>query len=384
MSPAPDLSRYHRQMLLPGIGEGGQRALQSSAAMVVGLGALGTVAADLLARAGVGALVLIDRDVVELTNLQRQTLFDEADAAAALPKADAAARKLRAVNSSVRIHPVVADVTARTAEKLLAAHKPGPRVILDCTDNFATRYLLNDLSVKHGVPLVYGAAVATNGMAMTLVPGRSGGGVCLRCVFPDAPAPGVMPTCDTAGVLGPVTAMVGAHQAAEAIKILVGALDRVSTGLVEFDLWENRRRSVDLATARDASGECPCCGKRDFVFLEGRVGVDTTVFCGRNAVQVTPPLELVHERLDLTALGHRLAPHGTFEVTPFHVRGTLAPTPTPTPTPTAAAPAAGIQDPDDDPPVPLTVTVFPDGRALIHGTTDPALARSVYARLIGS
>jgi len=366
-----DLARYHRQTLLVGIGEAGQRRLLSSTAMVVGVGALGTIAADLLTRAGVGTLVLIDRDVVEFTNLQRQTLFDEADAAGSLPKAQAAARKLRAVNSAVRIEPVVADLTARSAEKLLGRHAVD--VILDCTDNFATRYLLNDLSVKHGVPLVYGAAVGTTGMAMTMLPGRT---VCLRCVFPDPPAPGVMPTCDTAGVLGPVTAMIGAHQAAEAIKILVGALDRVSPLLLEFDLWDNRRRGVDVSTLRESNADCPCCGKHDFAFLDGRVGVDTTVLCGRNSVQVTPPLELVHERLDLAALHHRLAPLGRFDVTPFHVRGTLF-------APRAGVAPAGIQD-DDDPPVPLTVTVFPDGRALIHGTTDPALARSVYARLIGS
>jgi adenylyltransferase/sulfurtransferase len=358
-------------MLLPGIGEAGQRRLGAGTAMVVGVGALGTAAADLLARAGVGRLVLVDRDVVELTNLQRQTLFTEADALAGTPKAEAAARALHAANSSVKVEAVVGDVTARSAEKLLAAHGPG--VLLDCTDNFATRYLLNDVSVKRGVPLVYGAAVGTVGMAMTLVPGKGGATgrtACLRCVFPDAPAPGVMPTCDTAGVLGPVTAMIGAYQASEAMKVLVGALDRLSTSLLEFDLWEGRRRRIDLSAARDP--DCPCCGRREFVYLDGRVAVDTTVLCGRNSVQVTPALELIRGRLDLGALRERLRGHGTFDVTPFHLRGTVA------------GRARGAGDDDDEDAGPLTVTVFPDGRALIHGTTDPAVARSVYARLIGS
>jgi molybdopterin/thiamine biosynthesis adenylyltransferase len=374
----PDLSRYHRQMLLPGIGEAGQRRLGASVALVVGAGALGTVVADLLARAGVGTLVIIDRDVVELTNLQRQTLYDESDAAAALPKATAAARKLGAVNSAIRVEPVVADLTPRTAERLTLAH--GPHVLLDCTDNFATRYLVNDLSVKHGIPLVYGGAVGTAGMAMKFLPGRT---ACLRCLFPEPPAPGSVPTCDTAGVLGPLTAMVGACQAADAIKVLVGASDRSAPRLIEFDVWENRRREVDLTHAREPG--CPCCGARDFAFLDGRVALDTTVLCGRNSVQVTPPLELVRERLDLSALRARLAPHGRFDVTPFYLRGTVGAPPAPPGNPApASSPAARAPDDADDHAGALTVTVFPDGRALIHGTTDPALARSVYARLIGA
>ena len=347
------LGRYHRQMLLPGVGEEGQRRLLASRALVVGCGALGTVIADLLARAGVGALTIVDRDVVEATNLQRQTLFDEADAAAGVPKAEAAARKLRAVNSGVRIEAVVADFGPRTAEKIARGRSGDmPGVIVDGTDNFQTRYLLNDLAVARGVPYIYGGAVGTAGMSMTIVPGRT---PCLRCVFPDLPAPGTTPTCDTAGVLGPVTATVAAHEAAEAIKALLGRHEALSRGLVRFDLWGGGWRRIDLG---EATPGCPCCGQREFPFLDGSIAARAAVLCGRDSVQVNPSPESVRSRLDLDALALRLAEHGSFESTRLLVRGTLR--------------EEGLE-----------LTVFPDARAIVKGTTEPGIAMAVYARYVG-
>lgn len=343
-------------MLLPGIGEAGQRRLAGARVVVVGCGALGTAIADLLVRAGVGerdaggGVTIIDRDIVELTNLQRQTLFEEADAAAGTPKAAAAAARLARVNGGVNITPVVADLNARSAERLVLG--PGkPDVVLDATDNFSTRYLINDLCVKNSIPWVYGGAVGTQGMVMTVLPRRT---ACLRCVFPEAPSPGTEPTCDTAGVLGPVTALVGAVQAAEAIKCIVGA--EAAKGLLTVDLWTGVTRRLDVGGARE---DCPCCGRGEHPYLEGLVGTAATVLCGRNAVQVNPPLEAVRGRMDFEALGRRLAPHGTFESSRLMLRGVLR--------------AEGLE-----------LTVFPDARAIIRGTTDPAAALAVYARYIGS
>lgn len=349
----PGLGRYHRQMLLPGVGEEGQRRLLESRALIVGCGALGTVIADLLTRAGVGTLTIVDRDVVEATNLQRQTLFDEKDAAEGVPKAEAAARKLRAINSGVRIEAVVADFGPRTAEKIARGGRGEmPGVIVDGTDNFQTRYLLNDLAVARGVPYIYGGAVGTAGMSMTIVPGRT---PCLRCIFPDLPAPGSTPTCDTAGVLGPATAMVGAYEAAEAIKVLLGRMEALSRGLVQFDLWGGGPRRIDLGEARP---DCPCCGQRTFPFLDGSIAARATVLCGRDSVQVNPSPESIRSRLDLETLAQRLAEHGSFEATRLLVRGRLR--------------EEGLE-----------LTVFPDARAIIRGTTEPGIAMAVYARYVG-
>lgn len=363
-SMSPDLSRYHRQMLLPGIGEDGQRRISSSHALLIGCGALGCAIADQLARAGVGTLTIVDRDIVELTNLQRQTLFDESDAATGLPKAEAAAARLRRINSSIQIRPVVADFGHRNAETIALKDGPRPAVVLDGTDNFMTRYLINDLCVKHSIPFIYGGAIATSGMSMTVIPGTT---PCLRCLFDQPPAPGNTPTCDTAGILGPVTTTIGAHQAAEAIKTLAGRPEAASRALLEIDMWSGRQRRLDVSSARrtgDASGgACECCVHHRFPYLSGDLAADSTVLCGRNAVQVNPPLDLVSHRLDLDALAARLRPHGVFEATRVMLRGRLA----------------GTNGEDG-----LELTVFPDGRAIVRGTLDPALARSIYARYVGS
>ncbi|MEX2217901.1 MAG: ThiF family adenylyltransferase [Phycisphaerales bacterium] len=362
MSKMHGLERYHRQMLLPGVGEEGQRRLAESSVLLVGCGALGCASADLLARAGVGRITLVDRDVVELTNLQRQTLFDERDAAEGLPKAEAAARRLRAVNSPIRVEAVVADFNSGNAERMV--REAAPAVLLDGTDNFETRYLLNDLAVKHGVPYCYGGVVGTRGMQMTVLPTatRERGSCCLRCVFETPPAPGSVPTCDTAGVLGPVVAIVAACQASDAFKLLLGRADLLSPTLLEIDLWSNLRRRLDLSAARRA--DCPCCGLRGFEFLEGDAMSGTRALCGQIAVQVCPAGAAAGARVDLAGLAERLLPHGEFEVGRFFLRGELA----------------RERSPEG---APVGLTVFPDGRAIIRGTERVEAARSIYARFIG-
>ncbi len=354
--PSSGHDRYHRQTLLPGFGPEGQERLADARVAIVGCGALGCASADLLVRAGVGSVTLIDRDIVELTNLQRQALYDERDAAEAMPKAEAAKRRLSAVNSGVTIHAVVADLSADNAERILE----GATVLVDGTDNFDTRFLLNDVSIRLGIPYVYGGAVGTRGMAMTvLAPGeREAEGLpCLRCLFPEPPPPGSQPTCDTVGVLGPVVAMVGAYQAGEALKLLLGRADLVMRSLLDFDPWNGERRRLPLAGARDPA--CPCCVQGRFEFLSGERASGTAALCGRDAVQVSPR---AGQRIDLAALAGRLAATGDFRLGPFTLAGTL----------NESSGAPGVR-----------LTVFRDGRALVQGTTDAARARTLYDRLIG-
>ncbi len=352
-------ARYVRQSILPGVGVDGQARLGASRAVVIGVGALGCASADLLVRAGVGRVTLVDRDVVELSNLQRQTLFAESDVGT--PKAVAAAGRLRAVNSGVEIEAVVADVTGRNVEGLIARaigeggpspsgsktrHLPlGGGVVVDGTDNFETRYLLNDVCVKHGVAFLYAGAVGTQGMIAAFVPG----GACLRCVFEEVPEVGSQPTCETAGVLGPAVVVASAMQAAEAIKVLSGNVDAVSRDLVTFDLWNNTSRRIAMPAKR---ADCVCCGLRRFEFLEGSSG-DQAVLCGREAVQVTPR---VAGRVDLRELALRLAPHGTVTASEHLVRAAVG----------------GVE-----------ITVFADGRAIVKGTTRAEVARGVYSKWIG-
>jgi adenylyltransferase/sulfurtransferase len=359
-SPSDNLARYHRQMLLPGFGEDGQRRLLASSALIVGCGALGCVTADALARAGVGRLFLVDRDIVESTNLQRQILYDEADARDGTPKAAAAARRLRAVNSGIAIEPVIADLNSRNVEKLIRSLGP-LSVVVDGTDNFQTRYLLNDACVKLNAPLVYGGVVGTAGMNMTILPGQT---PCLRCVFPEPPAPGSSPTCDTAGVLGPMVSLVAATQAAEALKVLLGRRDLIRPVLQQFDAWNNQRHSIDLS-GLDRS-QCPCCARRQFAFLEGEhADAGTTSLCGSHSIQVLPGTPAF---LDLRTLATRLAPHGAFTVTEHLLRGRLA----------SDSDSARANQ------VPIELTVFRDGRAIIKGIDDPSQARSIYARFVGA
>ncbi len=354
------MRRYHRQMLLPGIGEAGQRRLLAAHAAIVGCGALGCVIADTLARAGVGHLTIIDRDVVEATNLQRQSLFTEADAAAGLPKAEAARRRLAEVNSGVRITAHIADFTPDEATRLAGFAGDPPAALLDGTDNFETRLLLNDLAVQRGVPLIYGGAVGTRGMMAVILPGE---GPCLRCIMPQPPAPGTMATCDTAGVLGPVATIIGAAQAAEAIKLLAGAREVVSRTMLDFDIWGGTRRRLDLGRMRDP--DCPCCARREFDWLEGKQGAGAASLCGRSAVQIAGASG---QTIDLAALGARLSGHGAATANDFLMRIALADEQR------DAETGAG----------PVELTVFADGRAIVGGVTDPARARAIYARYVGA
>ncbi len=363
------IGRYARQMLLEGFGQEGQDRLGASHAMIIGMGALGCPAADLLVRAGVGRVSIVDRDVVEMSNLQRQTLFDERDARERVPKAEAAARRLRGVNSGVRIEAIVEHFSPENAERLLRPH-PKPGVVLDCTDNFATRYLINDACVKVGVPLVYAGAVASAGMAMTIVPtgalGPEDGAratACLRCVFPEPPTSA--PTCDTAGIFAPVSSIVASVQASEAIKVLLRRFDLLSNTLLSMDLWSNERRRILLAGARRE--DCPCCGRGEFEFLSGRGAQDARTMCGRGAVQVAG-----HAAVDLRALAARLRSVAEVRLSAEHLTATIE-------VATGAAGNDGVREAASR----FELTVFADGRAIVGGTTDPAIARSVYARFIG-
>jgi adenylyltransferase/sulfurtransferase len=358
-----DLHRYHRQALLPGFGPEGQRRLLSSTALVLGCGALGSAAADLLARAGVGRLVIVDRDYVELTNLQRQVLFDENDVAEALPKAEAARRKLARINSGVEVVAVVDDLNHRNIERYAA----GADVLVDGLDNFETRYLANDFAVSRGVPYVYGGAVGTGGAAFAVLPHTEAGDTpweragraspCLRCLFEEAPPPGTTATCDTVGVLGPLVTIVAGFEATEALKILTGNYDRVSPALLNLDLWANSVLSLKVSDARER-GDCPCCKQRRFEFLEGLAGSSATALCGRDAVQLTH--RQAAGALDLSGVAERLRAHGEVKVNDYLVRAAIV-----------------------DNGRPYELTVFGDGRAIVKGTSEPAAARTVYARYVG-
>lgn len=340
-----DPDRYSRQTRFAPLGAEGQARLAAGRVVVVGCGALGSVVAMALVRAGVGFVRLIDRDVPECSNLPRQVLFDEADVAAGLPKAVAAARHLTAINSAATIEPIVADLTAANAADVLG----GVDVIVDGSDNFEARYLVNEYACRHGVPWVYGGAIGAEGRVLTIVPGRT---ACLRCLVPEPPAAGALPTCDTAGILGPAALVVGAVEAAEAIKLLAGTRDKIASRMLVCDLWENVWRTIDL-TALAAEG-CPTCRGGDFPWLEGRLGGRPTALCGREAVQVMPATP----GIDLTALAARLGDVGSVTGNPWIVRAQVEP---------------GIE-----------LAVFADGRAIVSGTRDEARARGIVARYLGS
>ncbi|MHB8901370.1 MAG: ThiF family adenylyltransferase, partial [Thermoguttaceae bacterium] len=274
-----DLARYVRQMRFAPFGEEGQRRLTESRVLVCGCGALGSVLASTLVRAGVGHVRIVDRDFVETTNLQRQVLFDEEDVSRQLPKAVAAAEKLRLANSQVEIEPIVADVDHTNLDRLAA----GVDAIVDGTDNFQTRFLLNDYAVKHQVPWVYGGCLGAEGQTMAIVPGRT---PCLRCLMPDCPAPGATPTCDTAGILAPIVGVIASTEAMEAIKILSGNLEAVAPGLAVIDLWTGQFRRIDLGSLREEA-DCPACRHGQFPWLDGKEAGQSAVLCGRNAVQLS-------------------------------------------------------------------------------------------------
>jgi molybdopterin-synthase adenylyltransferase len=342
----PDLSRYARQIRYPPIGEDGQRCLLAARALVCGCGALGSVIASTLVRAGVGAVRIVDRDFLELNNLQRQTLFDEDDLRADLPKAIAAANKLRRINSEVEIESVVADVDHTNIESFCA----GVDCIVDGTDNFETRFLINDAALKLAIPWVYGGCLGAEGQTMTILPGQT---ACLRCVIAEPPEAGITPTCDTAGILAPIIGLIASIEANEAIKILSGHREAVQRNLLVVDLWENHIRQVRLDAVREAA-DCPACRRGEFPWLAGKRGSHTAVLCGRNAVQLTPS---ARQTLSLAALAHKLAGVGRVSHNAFLLRLAV-----------------------DD----YAFTVFPDGRTIVGGTDDIATARTAYAKYIGA
>jgi molybdopterin-synthase adenylyltransferase len=344
-----ELARYSRQILFPPVGEEGQRRLSASRVLLVGCGALGSNLANALVRAGVGFLRIVDRDYIELNNLQRQILFDEDDIAAGLPKAEAARRKLGRINSQVSVEAIVADANYRNIERFAE----GCDLLLDGTDNFETRYLINDLAVATARPWIYGACVGATGLCLPILPGET---PCLRCVFEHSPPPEMNPTCDTAGILGPVVSIVAAHQAMEAIKILTGHREAVDRRLLRFDAWTNRAVRLDVTAAKSA--DCPCCGRRQFDYLSGRLAGGTTVLCGRNAVQLTPSHTDVAP-IDLGATADKLRAAGVTEirVNTFMLKARIN----------------GLE-----------LTLFPDGRAIIAGTTQPEQAKAILARYVGT
>jgi len=336
---AGEEERYSRQILFPALGLAGQQRIRQSAVCIVGCGALGSFQAEALARAGIGRLRLIDRDYVDYTNLQRQWLYDESDAQNESPKAIAAARRLRQINSHVQVEALVKDMTPSNAEELASDCD----FILDGTDNFETRYLINDLSVKSNRPWIYGAAVGSYGVVMPVVPAK---GPCLACVYPEPPG-GAQPTCDVNGVLAAITASVAALQVSTVLRLIAG-WDDFAAFIHTMDVWHGTAKRV-AAGAPDPA--CRVCGAHEFTYLDGRKRTPVSL-CGRNAVQL-------HENarpIDLPALAVRLRPLGTVRVNEFALRLTV---------------------PKYD------VTFFPDGRAIVKGTTDVGIARSVYAQLLG-
>ncbi len=302
--------------------------------------------ANTLVRSGIGQVRLVDRDFLELNNLQRQVLFDEEDVAAGLPKAIAAANKLRKINSSVTVEPIVTDVDYRNIVELI----DGVDVILDGTDNFETRMLLNDVALKHRVPWVYGGCLGAEGQTMTIVPGET---ACLRCLMHDTPPPGTTPTCDTAGILAPIVNIIASFEANEAIKIASGNLAAVNRQLTIIDAWDNRVRQVSLESLR-ASGQCPACSGTEFPWLSGQRASHTAILCGRNAVQLSPPQRTI---LALDKLADKLSAVGKVTQNRYLVR-------------------AAVDD--------YVLTVFTDGRAIVAGTDDIATARTVYAKYVGN
>jgi molybdopterin-synthase adenylyltransferase len=333
--------RYSRQILFQGIGAEGQRKLAAARVAIVGCGATGSALASLLARAGVGTLRIIDRDYVEPSNLQRQSLFDEQDAAESLPKAIAASHKIAAFNSEIVVEPKVDDLVPGNVEALL----DGMQLILDGTDNFETRYLINDYAVNKCLPWIYSAAVGSYGVTLNVLPGETS---CLTCIFPDSPS-GIVDTCETSGILNSAVNLVASIAATEALKFFVGDHSKLRRTLLSFDVWTNDQ--AEISAARPRSG-CRACGERDFVHLAGESRPHITL-CGRNSVQI-------HERhrpIDFSEMDRRLQPHGTVRHNDFVLKFWHEP---------------------------YEMTLFPDGRAIIKGTTDTAVARSLYARYVGS
>ena len=341
------IDRYRKQTLFAPLGEAGQLRLRAGRALVVGCGALGSVISESLVRAGVGLVRIVDRDFVEISNLQRQVLYDERDVAEQLPKAEAAARKLRLMNSDVTVEPVVADLSSENIRSLAQ----GVGVIVDGTDNFETRFLINDYAFEHMVPWVHGGCVGCHGQVMTFRPGQT---ICFRCLMGGVPEPGSGETCDTAGVLGPAVNVIASLQSLDALKILAGLEESIEPVMTVVDLWEGTFRRLKVGEPRD-EGRCAGCQTGERPWLHGTQSARSAVLCGRNAVQITPAQPM---QLTLEELGTRLATSGRVTRNPFLLK---------------------LEASD----APFVLTVFGDGRAIVQGTEDAGIARGVYSRYIG-
>lgn len=338
------MERYSRQILFDGIGAEGQKKLQCSRVLIVGCGALGSAQAESLARAGVGTLRIADRDFVEASNLQRQTMFTESDAIDRVPKAVAAARRIGQINSDVTVEPEIIDVNHSNIETLIR----NCTIVLDGTDNFATRYLINDACVKHNLTWIYGAAVGSYGVTMTIQPHQT---PCLRCVFEEAPPAASAPTCDTAGVVMPIISVVAAVQVTEALKLLTGHTESLHRSLMQFDVWRNEWRKINPGPA---SPDCPTCGLREFSTLTPDAAEFAAVLCGRDAVQISPSQST---RLDFQVLAERLKATGEVKFNDYLLRFRTGE---------------------------FELTVFQDARSIIRGTSEIGIARSLYAKFIGN
>lgn len=342
--PPSAFERYSRQILFSGIGQAGQERLAQSHAVIIGCGALGAMQAEMLARAGVKCLLIVDRDFIEESNLQRQIMFAESDVAERLPKAIAAQNRIARINSEIQVDARVVDVNYTNVEELI--HDAD--VVLDGTDNFETRYVLNDAAVKLGKPWIYGAAVGSYGVQMTIRPQQT---PCLRCIFPEAPAPGTSPTCDTAGVILPIIATIVSYQVTEALKILTGQCDKLHGKLLQFDLWEHRVINIKLG---QPEANCPTCAQHNFEFLTPHAGQLVLSLCGRNAVQIVPAAQTT---LDFAQLAARLSNSGEVSYNRHLLKFA----------------GEGYE-----------MTIFSDARGIIQGTDDLTLARSLYAKFIGA
>ncbi len=339
------LERYSRQILFPCIGEERQRVLMNSSIVVVGCGALGTVSSSYLARVGIGNIIIIDRDYIEESNLQRQILFDEDDIVGNLPKAIAAQKKLEKINSNINISGIVTDINYSNIEKLTK----GADVIIDGTDNFETRFLINDYCVKNNIPWIYGACIGSRGLMMNIIPSKT---PCLRCVFETKPQMGSFSTCDTAGVIGPIAGIIASLQVTEAIKIIIQDYESINRTLFEIDVWNNKFKKIDVSTLSETNS-CPTCKLHNYEYLEAEDGAIVSFICGKNAVQI---MAGNRGNLDLAQLAKRLGTltdvsHNAFMLK-FKVKNN-------------------------------GFTVFPDGRAIITGTQDAGIAKNLYSKYLG-
>lgn len=341
-----ELERYARQRAFHAIGKSGQEKLAISRVMILGCGGLGSAAASILARAGIGFLRLVDRDFLELNNLQRQILYEEHDVKEGLPKAIAAQRQIERINSMVQVEPVVADVNRFNIEKLIA----DVDVVIDAADNFEIRFLLNDACVKNNRIWIYGAAIESYGLSMNIIPGKT---ACLRCVMENIPQPGSIPTCETVGVLGSIVCLIASIQCAEAIKILLDKEEEISRSLVSIDVWNNSYQTIAIEKEK-IQKNCPVCNQRWFEFLEGKQGSAFTALCGRNAVQILP---FETRQVDLAKLAIQLADLGVVKANEFLIRFAI-----------------------DN----YELSIFPDGRMIVKGTTDTRVARSLYSKYVGN